>query len=133
MRTCTSCKRELEFSAFSLADRKTGRLRGDCRECTYAKKNVRESRDPERAAARRRVVRLRYKYGIEPEEYDRLADDQDGRCAICKKHTEPLHVDHDHSTGLVRGLLCHKCNAGIGLLEDNIETLESAIVYLKEK
>jgi hypothetical protein len=55
---------------------------------------------------------------------------QAGLCAICK--TAPAeHIDHDHSTGKLRGLLCLNCNHGLGKLLDDIATLESAIQYLR--
>lgn len=71
------------------------------------------------------------RYGITLEQYNRLLIAQGGRCKICDK-TEHLHVDHDHRTGKVRGLLCSNHNTGLGKFQDDIETLEKAIVYLKE-
>ena len=55
---------------------------------------------------------------------------QKSRCLICKK-IDKLVIDHCHKTGKVRGLLCHCCNAGIGMFEDNIEILDKAKEYLK--
>ena len=63
---------------------------------------------------------------------------QNNKCAICGaefgvNHIKDYpHVDHDHNTGVVRGLLCLKCNAGLGLFGDNIDNLVSAICYLEE-
>ena len=68
---------------------------------------------------------------------------QDNKCAICNTEFENIiekpgkvkvgyNVDHDHTTGSVRGLLCSKCNRSIGLLQDSIEVLESAVKYLKK-
>jgi hypothetical protein len=68
-------------------------------------------------------------YGIEFADYERMLDEQDGHCAICPS-TEDLHVDHCHSTGVVRGLLCGPCNRGIGLLRDDTERLLAAARYL---
>lgn len=74
------------------------------------------------------------KYGITPEAYNELFNKQEGFCAICGVHQSELPytlcIDHDHITGLVRGLLCHKCNTGIGRFEDKAELLEKAINYL---
>lgn len=79
--------------------------------------------------------RLKSLYGITLEEYEELAAYQGWVCWICKqKETTKdgfLHVDHDHRTGKVRGLLCGQCNRGIGSLGDSIETLDRAIEYLK--
>lgn len=74
-------------------------------------------------------------YGLTLEEYGSLFVAQAGACAICKRHEDLpgaglLVVDHDHATGKVRGLLCSKCNAAIGLLGDSVRNLASAILYL---
>lgn len=77
---------------------------------------------------------LKKVYGITLEEYNELVNRQDGRCAGCKKTQEqldhPLHVDHCHSTGNIRGLLCRKCNSALGYVEDSVETLENLKNYL---
>lgn len=73
-------------------------------------------------------------YGITIEYYNQMFVDQNGLCAICGGHNtngRPLFVDHCHTTGKVRGLLCSHCNTGIGLLKDNITILQGAIKYLK--
>lgn len=64
-------------------------------------------------------------------EWDRLYDEQQGLCAFGHK-VERLHVDHCHSTGVVRGLLCYNCNNGIGRLKDDVEVLQKAIVYINK-
>lgn len=79
-------------------------------------------------------VRLKKTYNINIETYNEIFTKQSGCCAICKIHQSDLNknlaVDHSHTTGKVRGLLCHKCNTGIGLLQDNIAILAEAIKYL---
>lgn len=83
---------------------------------------------------RRPRVRER-KYGVTPETYDAMLADQVGRCAICGTD-EPggkntcLSIDHDHATGVVRGLLCINCNHGIGALGDSVEGISKALEYL---
>lgn len=69
-------------------------------------------------------------YGITPEEYAARIASQDGRCAICRQPMVKPHVDHDHATGVVRGILCGGCNAGIGNFADDPLRLEAAIRYL---
>jgi hypothetical protein len=74
------------------------------------------------------------KYGITQEQYDGMLQKQDNKCAICKT-TEPKgcgswHIDHNHSTGQVRGLLCNNCNVGIGSLGDDPTRLTEAAKYL---
>ncbi len=76
-------------------------------------------------------------YGITPEDFERMHKEQKGRCRICKRTAEEaggrwprLHVDHCHTTGKVRGLLCSKCNTGLGMFQDSPERLENAVMYL---
>lgn len=90
----------------------------------------------QRRLRRERVGREQYLkrlYGISTAEYIKRAEEQDGRCAICGNlpGKRPLSVDHDHRKGNVRGLLCWKCNLGIGNFDDDISRLEKAIEYLK--
>ena len=76
----------------------------------------------------------RKNYGISLDDYNALLDLQKECCAICGIKQEDfgknLFVDHDHSTGEVRGLLCHKCNSGLGMFNDDIKLLHAAIDYL---
>lgn len=86
-------------------------------------------------AKRGRKRHLLKTYGITDERYNEMFIEQDGRCKICLIHqsdiNKSLFVDHDHTTGIVRGLLCNNCNTGIGYFKDNIENLTRAIKYLK--
>jgi Recombination endonuclease VII len=71
-------------------------------------------------------------YGISPEEFDAMLATQNGVCAICKRKSEKkLCVDHCHVTGVVRGLLCNKCNTGLGFYGDNPALLRTAAAYLE--
>jgi hypothetical protein len=117
-----------------------------CKGCQVAKSRQWYADNPERAAAqtRLRVQRnpdvyrdqnYRLKYGITLAEYDSLLELQGGVCKICKHAegraaTANLAVDHDHSTGEVRGLLCSNCNRALGLFEDSPELLQNAAAYL---
>ncbi len=84
---------------------------------------------------------LRIKYGLSLEDYNKLLSDQDGGCAICKREdsgrerdkNRRLVVDHDHTTNQVRGLLCHRCNVGLGCFDDSPELMATAINYLQQK
>jgi hypothetical protein len=75
-------------------------------------------------------------YGIKIDQYELMFSQQKGLCYICGKpecsSNRQLAVDHDHATGKVRGLLCGKCNKAIGLLNDDISILKSAIEYLEK-
>ena len=72
-------------------------------------------------------------YGLTPEEYRTLLERQGGACAICGDDAprRTFHLDHDHETGRVRGILCNSCNRGIGLLKDDVAVLRSAVAYLE--
>ena len=89
----------------------------------YRKKNL----DKMKAYDRQR------KFGITPDEYNEMLENQNYVCAICKqkcKSGRNLAVDHCHDTGKIRGLLCICCNRGLGVYKNNISTLENAINYL---
>ena len=83
---------------------------------------------------------LRCVFGITSDEYYEILKRQDGVCAICKQpetrtfkgSVRRLAVDHDHSTGKIRGLLCGACNTGLGLFDDDPEILKTALGYLNE-
>lgn len=76
---------------------------------------------------------LPYNYGITIEEFSAMENSQRGKCAICEQEPpDRLHVDHNHETGSVRGLLCRKCNWGLGQFGDSVENLKRAQEYLLE-
>ena len=60
-----------------------------------------------------------------------MYETQDGKCLVCGGWDERLNVDHDHKTDTVRGLLCQRCNVGLGWFEDDPERLNRAIKYLE--
>jgi hypothetical protein len=88
------------------------------------------------SSKRRSRKHLMKRYNLTIEEYNKLFNIQNGKCAICGRHQneliKALAVDHNHITGNVRGLICVRCNRAIGMFEDNISLLEKAIVYLKK-
>ena len=106
----------------------------------YSRAKYRKNRDKilselKENRPRVRNQKLLREYGITLEAYDRMLAEQGGRCRICEAQpdpTRPLCVDHDHDTGYVRGLLCSKCNSGIGLLGDAPITLLKAYQYLED-
>jgi len=101
-----------------------------CRMATAKSRRLSHYLAVQRAGERRRQLN---KFGMTPKEYDRLLQNQNGKCAICG--SEPgrrqLAVDHDHETGEVRGLLCSNCNTGLGLLGDQLARLRVAVTYLE--
>jgi hypothetical protein len=83
-------------------------------------------------AADYREKQLRRRYGMTHADYAALMTAQDSRCAVCRE-TRELHIDHDHATGLVRGLLCPRCNSLVGHVESQQALLPAAVAYLKER
>lgn len=91
------------------------------------------------AKARNRAQLLQSRYQMTVEQHAAMVNAQGNRCAICGELPKPegvraasrLHVDHDHESGRVRGLLCNHCNRGLGAFRDRPDLLELAIVYLR--
>lgn len=102
------------------------------------RKNKARRTDPE-AKEKNRKIRVKQYYSLTMEQYESMFAAQGERCAICGNFADPngvraasrLHVDHDHTTGTVRGLLCNHCNRGLGAFKDKTYLLELAISYLK--
>jgi len=104
--------------------------------CYDCKRGINRQQDIKRYDKRKADSRRAYlwrTYGITLEDYNSMLFKQNGLCAICyQESVNKLHaVDHDHSSGAVRGLLCHNCNRGLGMFKDNTDFLQSAIMYLK--
>jgi hypothetical protein len=127
-KTCTQCGETKAVTDFH----KAGKYRKSrCAHCTRLdNRSYRESK----TADELRFQSIKYNYGLTREQYIDLALDQDFRCPIC---TEPLDfsgklaVDHDHETGVVRGILDYSCNTALGKFKDNIATLSRAQAYLE--
>jgi hypothetical protein len=93
---------------------------------------------PEKA----RKHHLKFAYGLTLDQYNQMLQDQNGLCAICGQpetkidkqanRLKVLSVDHNHTTGQIRGLLCDRCNLGIAFFKDNSEILKSASNYLNK-
>lgn len=120
--------------------------KGFCRKCYLkdrAKDPVKSKIDKEghkkfetKEYRRRSLLR---RYGLDEIAYQSLYDSQNGLCAICRKvptgngNHSVLHIDHCHTTGKVRGLLCFDCNTGIGHLQYNLRIIDSSIKYLSQR
>ena len=123
------CKRGHDLSdSANVYTRPTGQRQ--CRAChrvvhaNWCKKTGKHLKEPFKA-----MQRLR-RYGLSQEEHDRMFQEQDGKCAICKDGPAE-HVDHDHATNKVRQLLCKTCNLGIGYFKDRPELARAAAEYLE--
>jgi hypothetical protein len=136
-------------------DQKTGRKR--CRRCRgeYSKKYYHANKEKikayykkwdennkDRRLANARKATLKSVYGITEADYEAMQEAQNNLCAICNKPqselrnkyvgspTKRLDIDHCHKTNIVRGLLCRRCNTGIGLFFESPELLNKAVEYL---
>lgn len=89
-----------------------------------------------RGLDRRKDSSLRFHYNVTFEQYEAILEAQNHLCAICRKpqdtaKSKRLFVDHNHSTGLLRGLLCHRCNAGLGYFLEDPALFMRAVKYLE--
>lgn len=131
---CPQCGQTLPTSSFGTDRRRRDGLRGWCKECDAGKKRTARARKARRAWTKR-DNHLKRKYGISTQQFDALLAHQDGRCAVCSsRHTKssPLHCDHDHTTGEVRGLLCGPCNRSAGLLGEDPERIARLAAYVRK-
>jgi hypothetical protein len=132
---CVKCKVPKPLNEFHRKKSSKNGHRHYCKTCgnEYAKN---------RYAANQEFRMMKRNYGLKNNkkislnEYNIKFAEQYGKCAICGKHQtefkEALAIDHDHITGNIRGLICRKCNLGIGNFNDSIENLKSAISYLEK-
>jgi len=125
MKRCADCKQWKPNEQFPRNRNSKDGRHCYCKECNYARS--RESR--ERLHGSTRHYHLKHRYGIGAEEVDVLIESQGNCCPICGR-LAPSHVDHDHETGHVRGVLCFNCNGGLGQFADDIDRLAAAIAYL---
>jgi hypothetical protein len=134
MKYCNICKTQQQIDSFgSDKSRKDGKSIY-CLRCRAELARTARYANPERG---RTYSRYRT-YGITKEEYDILNTKQGGLCAICGtdkpgRNHQTLYIDHDHSTGKVRGLLCCDCNLLLGYAKDNKTVLLESIKYLEER
>ena len=136
-KTCRICKTTKPLGEFNReAARKDG-YKNECRKCAQAYMAKWRKHRQEHYSAYMRDYQYRQRYGVTLADYETLHNEQDGKCAICKgtpsglgATERRLHVDHDHLTGAVRGLLCENCNRGVGMFQDNPDLLTLAAAYL---
>jgi hypothetical protein len=153
MKKCTKCGNTKPSSEFSKKHSTKDGLQIQCKMCcasnykNWLTKNpnqkqnitVRAKRWNVENKQRRSIIVQKHgykkRYGLTVEQKQAMIDGQDGKCAICESNLETTHnvcVDHCHTTNKVRGILCRKCNLGIGHLNDSIDILKSAQAYLEK-
>jgi len=161
LKHCSVCKRTKPPSEFNNDQQKSDGLASLCRQCAserqrkhYRKHRKRHQkraqdyarRNPERIRAAKKKYDIEHRelhrryalkriFGITPEQWTEMFGDQNGCCAICGRpqmdFKKRFHVDHDHETGKVRGLLCYRCNSMLGMACDDPVRLQAAISYLR--
>lgn len=125
---CRACEQMVKAEDFYSHRFNADGLQSRCKACC-------QERAKARTITSRRAYNFMHLYGITLEEYDNMLTVQDNRCAIChtpaaKSTKGRLVVDHCHDTGIVRGLLCGKCNQGLGSFKDSAARLAAARRYL---
>lgn len=154
---CGGCNKDKPLESFGKDKHRNDGLTSQCKLCRNKRCSVYRKEHPDfikhlnkKNTERRKIYysdpikKRKYKnlelirtFGITLDEYETLFEKQQGVCAICKKpelgtRNNYLAVDHNHTTGKVRGLLCNFCNRALGLFCDDLYNLASAIEYLKE-
>jgi hypothetical protein len=127
---CSMCRETKSSSAFGQNRRRHDGLSTYCLPCKADEQRARNAVNPEKAQAAGRRSRFKVKYGLTVEQVAEMVRVRDGRCDLCSR-AAVLHVDHDHESGQVRGLLCGPCNRALGCLGDNLEGVLQAVEYLK--
>ena len=151
-KVCPGCKLVKPHTEYWNDNNRHDGLRKYCKDCVRIRKRgwyqnnkgkIAVSRNASRPWATekfkeyRREWQLRNRYGITQEQFDAIVAEQCGGCAICgnkaasNQKGDTLHVDHCHSTGEVRGLLCNRCNVGLANFRDDPVILEKAAQYLR--
>jgi hypothetical protein len=133
---CKRCFIEKPLSLFSKDSKAKNKKRSYCKQCDRSRTDSWKENNKERIAEYNSSYKLQYNYGLSTEDYEKLLNKQNSKCAICnidqKDLKRKLVVDHCHSSNKVRGLLCSHCNVGIGMLKENQDNLVAAIQYLKD-
>jgi hypothetical protein len=159
MKRCKKCGEVKALAEFYRNSGARDGRRPECKACGNAVRLRRYQQNPEREIARVRAwqqanphrvkawaaknrdkrlkklreIHLRNKFGLTPDEYERILEAQGGVCGLCESPPSPgisLHVDHDHGTGEIRGLLCVRCNNALGLFREDADLLKRAARYV---
>ena len=130
MKACLRCGVVKPLGNFFHNSWRPDGLTAYCKPCVSKVSREWGRRHPEKL----RAYTLKRKYGLSIEGFLELVEQQGGRCAVCVRkfaHVKDGHVDHDHRSGKVRGVLCGSCNRGLGLFGDNRFVLTEAAAYLE--
>jgi len=147
MKCCKICKTEKPLSEYSLVSKAGSITKGKyvrrkdtyctlCKKCK-SEQNLRKQRNRTKEQKQRvgdlhkwrQLMRL---YGLTKERYNAMLVEQNNMCKICGGALEPACVDHDHTTGKVRHLLCNPCNMSLGLVKEDTKILNNMISYIND-
>jgi len=128
---CSKCGVEKCTSKFNKDATKSDNLASCCKECKR-----RSYTYTDEMYLRNKRNNLMAKFRLSLEDYNKMFDDQKGCCAICETHqsklSRSLAVDHSHTDGHIRALLCQQCNTALGKFKDSVDMLEKAVGYLEK-
>jgi hypothetical protein len=147
MKKCGRCKEEKPFSEFYKHKSRSDGLTWDCKECRK-EYNKRYRHSPEYMREWRKnnplksyLYNIKAKHGITKKEYDKLFEESNGLCSVCRKPEQlqwkdgsikRLALDHNHKTGKIRGLLCNGCNRALGYIHDDPDIARQLAKYLEK-
>lgn len=155
MKKCNVCKeiKSLDYFYIQRINKKTGTITYQyfCKQCNAKKssdhyKKTFHGNDAEKWKEKRKNrrqtkqskdwyvrYRLQTRFGLTVEEFNEKKKEQNNKCYLCnrKNSKKELCIDHNHNTGKIRKLLCHRCNTTLGLVDENITLLKNMIIYLE--
>jgi len=144
MKKCTKCLKDKDFNEFYKSKRGKNGLAAYCKKCADMLNKIRYGhllktkyqKSPQSKEKQQKYL-LKTKYNMTLSDYNNLFSSQNGCCAICGRHQsefkKALAIDHNHINNKIRGLLCCKCNTGLGMFkaDESIDFLLKAIEYIK--
>ena len=147
MKVCKTCGIEKSYSDYPInrQGKNNPIYKAHCKEC-YRKKQMeryyqtpvedrreRRRKNRSRRPSYQKQYRLKSRYGgLTLEQFYAMIEEQDNMCKICGGEMNPPQVDHNHTTGKVRHLLCRPCNTSLGMLKENTDTLHNMISYIND-
>jgi hypothetical protein len=134
MKFCPKCGKTQPLTNFAGNKQRKDGLQCYCKPCMRLAQKASYEVDPSRWAKRERKNRLRREFGLTADIYDAMLEAQRGVCAICHMPDSRgirLAIDHCHTTGQVRALLCGPCNLALGNMQDSPDRLRAAAIYLE--
>lgn len=153
VKRCKKCQEVFNIDNFYINNANKDGHTSYCKSCDLEKRSLLRNKSPEKYKKAMKTyyhsnkdkwknIRLKNEYGISLNDYNKMFKDQNGLCLICEqpetsidhkyKTRKSLCVDHCHETGKIRGLLCQRCNSGIGQLKHDKKRLSKAIDYLNK-